>query len=76
MIGFISHLYNLLLDFPSHYMAHYVYSSPSSSTADSRDSFNSQLTAHLELRNSSDSSQSESATYVTTDGSVGQSVLE
>jgi hypothetical protein len=41
MTGFIAHLYNLLLHFTDHNMTHYVFSSPSSSTADSRDSLHS-----------------------------------
>jgi hypothetical protein len=40
MTGFIAHLYNLLLHFTNHCMTHYVSSSPSPSTADSRDSLN------------------------------------
>jgi hypothetical protein len=42
MTGFIAHLYNLLLDLTNHY----VFPSPTS-TAASRDSLNSQPTAHL-----------------------------
>jgi hypothetical protein len=37
MTGFVAHLYNFLL----HFTNHYVFSSPSSSTAASRDSHNS-----------------------------------
>jgi hypothetical protein len=40
MTGFIAHLYNLLLHFTNHYMTHYIFSSPSSSTVASRDSLN------------------------------------
>jgi hypothetical protein len=40
MAGLIAHLYNLLLQFTDHYMTHYVFSSPSSSTAASRNSLN------------------------------------
>jgi hypothetical protein len=39
MTGFIAHLYNLLL----HFTHHYVFSSPSASTAASRDTLNSPL---------------------------------
>jgi hypothetical protein len=41
MTGFIAHLYNLLLHFTNHSVTHYVFSSPSSSTAISRDSLSS-----------------------------------
>jgi hypothetical protein len=43
MIGFISHVYNLFLHFTKPYMTHYVFCSPSSSTAALRDSHNSIL---------------------------------
>jgi hypothetical protein len=38
LTGFIAHLHNVLLHFTNHYIKHYFYSSPSSSTAASRDS--------------------------------------
>jgi hypothetical protein len=41
MTGFIAHLYNLLLHVTDHYLTRYVFCSPSSSTATSRDSLSS-----------------------------------
>jgi hypothetical protein len=50
MTGFFAHLYNLLLHFTNHCMTHYVFSSPSSSTAVSRDSLSYFLSLNVRVR--------------------------
>jgi hypothetical protein len=45
MTEFIALVYNLLLHFTNHYMTHYVFSSPSSLIAISRDSLSSRYIA-------------------------------
>jgi hypothetical protein len=57
MTGFIAHLCSLLLQFTNHYVTHYTFSTPSSSTAVSRDSISS----------NSGKRQSQSQSYITTD---------
>jgi hypothetical protein len=49
MARFIAYLYNLLLHFTNRYMTPYVFSSPSSSTAASRDCLNYSLATQLLL---------------------------